>query len=42
MINGEETVEEGVPKLIAAKDRVLANELHRYDALKTWVGTLSS
>jgi hypothetical protein len=42
MILGEETVEEGVPKLVAAKDRVLQNTLGQYNSLKTWVESLPS
>ena len=40
IILGEETVEEAVPKLIAAKDRVLQNTLEEYNALKTSVEAL--
>ena len=42
MILGEETVEEGVPKLVTAKDRVLQNTLGQYNSLKTWVESLPS
>ena len=40
MINGEESLDEGIPKLIAAKDRVLQNELERYNEIKAWAEAL--
>ena len=42
MINGEESLDEGIPKLIAAKDRVLQNELERYNEIKAWAEALST